>query len=284
MLPAGVEGVVVSASDSPAEWLSALEGTDAVIHLIGLAHDSGVGRRSSVLERYREVNVGVTKAILTASLHVGIRRFVYVSSIKAVGEGADDAYTEESPCRPEDPYGLSKREAEEVLLEPTVKSALEVVVVRPPLVYGPHVRGNFRDLLQAVYTRRPLPFARLQARRSMVFVGNLCHCLVNLVDHPDAGNEVFHVADHQALSVRDLTIRLGLYLDRPARLFPVPAGVLLLLGRVLKRPERIKKLVTPLLVSSAKLEDHLSWTPPFDIEAGLRATATWFRECSGEFG
>lgn len=281
-LPLGVAGVVVSTSDSPGDWLRALDGADAVIHLIGLAHDTAPAIKGSALDRYRQVNVRVMKAIVAASRVVGVRRFVYLSSIKAVGEGRDEPYSEESPCRPEDPYGRSKREAEEVLLKPDVGSALEAVVVRPPLVYGPHVKGNFGRLLHALYKRRPLPFARLHARRSMVFVENLCQCLVTVVDHPDAANEVFHVADDEVLSVRDLATRVGMYLDRPARLFPVRPDLLVGLARILKREPQVRRLVRPLLVSGAKLEHRLGWSPPLDADAGLRVTANWFRDFSHE--
>ena len=279
-LPQGVEPLYVSRIGSETAWGEGLQGVEVVAHLAGRAHVMNEGSADS-LRAYRETNVGGTRRLAEACAEAGVRRLVFVSSVKAVGEGSPVAYTEETPRRPEDAYGVSKMEAEDVLAEVSVRTGLEVVVLRPPLVYGPGAKANFRRLMGLVGKGVPLPLGLVRNRRSMVYVRNLTAAISSCLEHPAAGGETFFVADGESASTRELVTRMGRLMKRPARLVPVPVSLLRIGGRVTGRSGQVDRLVGSLTVSTAKIRRLLGWSPWFSLDEGLRETVDWYASRTG---
>lgn len=251
---------------------------DAVIHLaarVHVMHDSAV----DPMVAYRETNVEGALRVARAAHAVGTRRFVYVSSIKAVGESSTGRapLREDDEPMPTDPYGISKLEAERNLLAFGRDSGMEIVIIRPPLVYGPGVRANFQTLMRALSRRIPLPLGAISARRSLIYVDNLADALVTCASASGAVGEVFHVADGRDLTVTELARSLAAHLGAPARLLPVPATWLRVAGRLAGRLPEVERLVGALQLDTSRIREVLGWCPPYDVEDGLRQTAAWYR-------
>ncbi|RFU45996.1 SDR family oxidoreductase [Paraburkholderia sp. DHOC27] len=223
-------------------------------------------------------NVEGALRVAEASRRRGAQRFVFVSSIKAVSE-ADLGHPvrEDDLPKPEDAYGRSKLKAEQAVLRYGEESGLEIVIVRPPLVYGPEVRANFLRLMDAVWKGTPLPLASVSARRSLVYVENLADALANCVSDPRAANQCFHVTDGEDPTVADLARILGTHLQKPARLFPVPVALLRAAGRLTNRLPQVERLVGSLQVDSGRIRSLLGWQPPYSLDGGIAATARWYR-------
>lgn len=251
-----------------------------VIHLAARVHVMN-DTATDPLAAFRATNVDGTLAVAEAALRAGVRRFVYVSSIKAVGEAERGAPLRESDQpQPADPYGISKFESEQALLALAQRTGLQVVVVRPPLVYGPGVTANFKSLMRAVARGWPLPLGRALALRSMVGVDNLVDALIQCALHPAAAGQVFHVSDQDDVAVSTLVRRIGQALDRPAKLLNVPEAWLRAAATLSGRQSAIERLFSPLRLSSEKMTSQLGWEPPYSLDEGLRRTAAWYRsEC-----
>lgn len=275
-VPPGAEAVVIERMMEEESWQAPLEGIAVVVHLIARTHVLD-DRAADPLLAYRQLNVDLTRTIVQASLSAGVERFVFLSSIKAVGEGSDEAYTETTLPAPEDAYGVSKLEAERLLFSLTDGSTLAPVVLRPPLVYGPGVKGNVPRLLQAVSRGLPLPFGNVRNARSMVSVGNLADAVALCAVYPAARHETFHVADDEAVSTRELVQLMGEGLGKAPRLVPFPPRGLTLGGRLLGRREEVMRLIGNLTVSSRKLKEQLGWTPPQTARQAWLETGAWFR-------
>jgi nucleoside-diphosphate-sugar epimerase len=260
------------------DWTEALDRVDMVVHLAARAHMLENGKPKN-LEAFRSVNVEGTRSLARASIRAGIRRLVLLSSVKAMGEETPDGgcFTEESRCRPEDPYGISKWEAEEALREIAAGGSLEVVILRVPLIYGPRVEANFLRLLKAIDRGVPLPLGLARNRRSLLFVGNLTDAIRLCLDHAAAGNMVLLVADEESISTLELVRRLGKFLGCRPRIFPVPVPLLRMAGRLLGRTDDVRRLTGSLLVSTDKIRRLLNWRPPYTAVDGLRRTAFWYR-------
>lgn len=275
-VPLGTKAVVIENMTEEESWRIPLEGVEVVVHLIARTHMLD-DRAADPLLAYRQLNVDLTRTLVQASLAAGVERFVFLSSIKAVGEGGDEAYTETTPPAPEDAYGVSKLEAERLLFSLTQGSALAPVVLRPPLVYGPGVKGNVPRLLQAVSRGLPLPFGNVRNARSMVSVANLADAIALCTVHPAASRETFHVADDGAVSTRELVQLMGEGLGRAPRLIPFPARGLALGARLLGRREEVMRLVGNLTVSSHRIKEQLGWAPPQTARQAWLETGAWFR-------
>jgi len=204
---------------------------------------------------------------------------VMVSTVKAMGGETmgNQCYSEDSPCQPNDAYGVSKWEAEQVLREAAAGQQMEVVILRAPLVYGPGVGANFLRLLRALDRGVPMPFGSVNNKRSLLFVGNLVSAITHCLDSPAAGGEGFLVADEDALSTRELILQLSELLGRSWRLVPIPIPVLRVGGRMLRRSDDVRRLTGSLLVSTAKIQQRLDWHPPFAVSAGLCSTVAWYQ-------
>lgn len=251
-------------------WRKALEKAECetVIHLIAKTHSTDAGDPSA-LSSYRHINVDITKALLEASRDLGVKKFIYLSSIKAVGEETPigEAFTEESPCRPEDCYGISKREAEELVLE--YSRTINTVILRPPLIYGPGVKGNFLKLMKAVKKGIPLPFASVRNARSLVFVGNLSDAIEHIVESQLAKEALFHITDNESPSTPDLLMLMASVLKVKARILPFPPYLLESVASIAGKHETIKKLTRSLLISNKRAIQYLNWTPQYHLEKAL---------------
>ena len=201
---------------------------------------------------------------------------VFVSSIKVNGEESPVPYTSESPAEPREPYGISKWEAETALRRIEAESGLEVVVVRPTLVYGPAVKANFFKMLDYIQKGVPLPFACVTNRRSLIYVGNLVDALAICSVHPVAAGKTYLVSDGEDVSTPELIRRVADALGKPARLFPVPAMLMKALGTVAGKGRVVKRLMGSLTVDSSKIRHELGWTPPFSMGEGLSAMSEWY--------
>jgi UDP-glucose 4-epimerase len=227
---------------------------------------------------FRTTNVDATLRLAAAARQIGVRRFVFVSSVKAVAEGDGGIpLRENAPPRPEDAYGRSKRAAEDALTRLGNDTGLEIVIVRPPLVYGPQVRANFLRLMDAIWRGVPLPLGAADARRSMVYIGNLADALAHCATDPRAAGQCFHVADSDVPTVTELVRSLGRHLGKPARLLPVPPAWLRMAGRLTGRSAQVDRLIGSLQVDTSHIRDVLGWQPPFSTDEGLAATADWYR-------
>lgn len=251
---------------------------EAVVHLAARVH---VMKDCAVdpLDAYRQTNVRGTLRVAEAAVRAGAKRFVYVSSIKAVGESSAGRMplSESDAPKPTDPYGISKLEAEIALRDFGCRSGLEIVVVRPPLVYGPGVRANFLTLMDAVAKGIPLPVGSISARRSLVFVENLADALAHCALDTAAAGETFHVADSRAPSVAELVRLIGQALDVQPRLISVPVSWLKAAGRLTGRMAQVERIAGEFRIDTRHIGNVLGWKPPFDLESGLRQTAAWFR-------
>jgi UDP-glucose 4-epimerase len=265
----------------------AFAGCDAVIHLAARVHvmtDAAAQKTSeALLNAYRAINVDGTLAAAEAARRAGVTRFVLMSSIKALGESDPGRpFTEDDARNPPDAYGVSKAEAEVKLLEFGSRTGLEIAIVRPPLVYGPGVRANFLAMMRAIARGIPLPLGAIDARRSLVSVDNLASATIECALNPAAAGRLFHVTDGYDPSVAELARKLGAHLGRPARLVPVPAGLLRGLARVAGKTAQIDRLSGNLRVDSHRIRDALGWQAPQSLDEGLAATAAWFRSTRGQ--
>jgi nucleoside-diphosphate-sugar epimerase len=227
---------------------------------------------------FRATNVDGALRVAQAAWRHGARRFVFVSSVKALGEGDTGCPLREvDPPAPQDAYGRSKLAAEAALTHYGVETGLDVVIVRPPLVYGPQVRANFLRLMDAIWKGVPLPLGAIGARRSLVYVDNLADALMHCATDPRAAHQCFHVADSDPLTVAELARALARHLEKPARLLPVPANWLRFAGQLTGRTAYVDRLVGALELDTTRIRTVLDWQAPYSIDEGLAATARWYR-------
>ena len=277
----GVEDIVVGDLVDVADWSTAMRGVDAVVHLAARVHVMRETVADPVAE-FRRVNVEATRRLAEAAAHAGVRRFVFVSSVKVHGERSPGRpFTEADVPAPEDPYGVSKLEAEQMLAGVAAGTGLEVVVLRPPLVYGPGVGGNLRTLLRAVVRGLPLPLGAVRNRRSLVFVGNLADAIVRCVESPAAAGRTFLVDDGEPRSTAQLVGDLARAAGRAPRLVAVPTIVLRAVARGLGQGAAADRLVDDLEIDSSALRQALAWHPPHAYADGIAATVRWFRAPPG---
>lgn len=274
----GMERAIVGSIDGTTDWTVALQNIDVIIHLAARVH---VMQDTSTdpLAEFRKVNVLGTENLARQAAQAGVKRFVYVSSIKVNGEKTvgQQSYTEQDAPSPQDPYGVSKWEAEQALHRIAQETGLEVVVVRPPLVYGPGVKGNFISLLAAVNKGIPLPLAGADNARSLVYVGNLVDALIACATHPAAAGQTYLVSDGVPVSTAMLVERLAGALGRRSRSFYFPPMLMRAAAALLGRSAQVDRLFGSLRVSDEKIRRELGWVPPYTLEQGLHATAEWYR-------
>ena len=259
------------------DWRPCLSGIDCVVHAaarVHVMHDTV----ADPLSEFRKVNVEGTLGLAQQAASMGVRRFVYLSSIKVNGEFTEPgkAFVEGDQPAPIDPYGISKFEAEQGLMLIGRDSGMEIVIVRPPLVYGPGVKGNFLTILRWLSRGVPLPLGGILNRRSMVFVENLVDFISVCIEHPRAANQIFLVCDGDDLSTTDLLKRLAVAMGKTACLVPLPARVLMGVGFILGKEEVFRRLYGSLQIDMAKAQQLLGWFPPRKVDDGLAATARHF--------
>lgn len=260
---------------------SMLDGVNAVIHLAGRAHILKETAADPLAE-FRRANVHATRNLARAAADCGVRRFVFISSIGVNGNVThDQAFTEKTPAAPHNFYAMSKWEAEQELMEISQKTGIEVVVLRPPLVYGPGVRANFLSLLRWVERGAPLPMGAIQNQRSLIYVGNLVDAIARCLDHPAASGRTYLVSDGEDISTPELIRRLATAMERRSYLLSVPMPLLKLAGKVAGKAADIERLVESLVVDSSRIRLEIGWVPPCSMAEGLQATANWYRHQRG---
>jgi nucleoside-diphosphate-sugar epimerase len=277
--PDGVDQVTVGAIDGATDWNAALGGIDAIIHLAARVHVMK-DTAADPLAEFLKVNLLGTANLARQAVAAGTRRLVYVSSIKVNGEQTrgGQIYSEQDVPAPQDPYGISKWQAEQALQQLSRMTGLEVVIVRPPLVYGPGVKGNFFKLLAAIDKGVPLPLSGAHNLRSMVYAGNLADALIACASHPAAAGQTYLVSDGEDVSTARLVEDIAHALGRNSRSFYLPPGLLRAAAALLGRTEQADRLLDSLQVSDKKIRGDLGWAPPYSMEQGLRATADWYRK------
>ncbi|MFN9526650.1 MAG: UDP-glucose 4-epimerase family protein [Pseudomonadaceae bacterium] len=251
------------------QWGSALEGITVVVHTAARAHISQEVS-SDPLTEYRGVNVEGTLNLARQAAIAGVKRFVFISSIGVNGNINVRPFTALDVPYPVEPYAHSKWEAEQGLWRIQQETGMELVIIRPPLVYGPRAPGNFGSLVRWVGKGIPLPLGAIHNRRSLVGIDNLVDLIVRCIDHPAAVNQVFLAGDGRDLSTTQLLRLVGDAMGRPARLIPVPAGVLKLSAALLGRKAMAQRLLGSLQVDISQTCETLDWQPPFTVEEGLR--------------
>ncbi len=282
-LRANMTPVVVGEVDGKTEWQRSLEGVAAVVHLAARAHILHDKSPDPEREFFR-VNVEGTGNLAEQSIRSGVKRFVFISSIGAMTSLSDEVLDEDSPCRPNTPYGCSKLKAERLLVELAQGSTMAWTILRPTLVYGPGNPGNMERLIRLVKSGFPLPFGGVRNRRSFLFVGNLVDAIVAGLERLNAVNRVFLVSDGEDLSTPDLIRRIAEHMNCPARLLPVPSNLLKMGGwlgdfmeRIALRPfvlngGVIERLLGSLAVDSRCIRTSLNWFSPFTVDEGLSLT------------
>ncbi len=275
-LPASVKPILVSSiadlTDHPI-----LSQIDVVIHLAARVHQMKE-TATDPLGEFRAVNTEATKDLAISARAAGVKRFVYLSSIKVNGDGQSEAYTELSQPQPNDPYGISKWEAECELQDIAAQTGLEVVILRPPLVYGAGVRANFLSLIKLVQKGIPLPLGAVQNQRSLVYVGNLVDAIATCATHPNAAGQTFLISDNTDVSTAELVRNLAKSLNKPVRLLPISPVLLTILAQILGKTATVDRLFGSLTIDSSKIRQSLNWQPPFSLQQGLDHTARWFQE------
>lgn len=232
------------------------------------------------LSEFRKVNVDATLNLAAQAANAGVRRFVFVSSVKVNGEStlSGKAFTAQQAPVPSDPYGISKWEAEQKLRFLASKTGMEVVIIRPVLVYGPGVKANFLNMMKWLYKGVPLPLGAIHNKRSLVALDNLVDLIVTCIDHPRAANQTFLVSDGEDLSTTELLQRMSKALGKRPRLLPVPAWMLETAAKVVGRQSIAQRLCGSLQVDISYTRERLGWTPPVSVDTALRKTAQHFLE------
>ncbi len=269
----------IAGIDGDTDWTSAVAGKAVVIHSAARVHVMN-DQSADPLAEFRKVNVAGTLNLARQAAKAGAHRFIFISSIKVNGEGTVPGrpYTADDAPAPVDPYGISKLEAEEGLLALAAETGLEVVIIRPVLVYGPGVKANFRSMMSWLNKGVPLPLGAIGNKRSLVALDNLVDLIVTCIDHPAAANQVFLVSDGEDLSTTELLQRMGAALGKPARLLPLPAAWLNGVARLLGKGAIAQRLCGSLQVDVEKTRSLLGWTPPVTVDDALRKTARHFLE------
>ena len=262
---------VIENLDGNQDWRKAVFSQDVIIHCAAKAHEMRQAG-SNVTDVYQVSNVDGTLNLARQAALVGVKRFIFLSSIKVNGEWTlpDQPFKVDSNPAPQDVYGVSKLESEKALQRLAVETGMEVVIVRPPLVYGLGVKGNFASMIKLVKKGIPLPFGAIHNQRSLVALDNLVDLIMTCIDHPAAANQVFLAGDGKDLSTTELLKGVAKAAGKPARLIPVPSSLLMLTATLLGKKAIAQRLLGSLQVDISKARDLLGWEPPITVEEGLR--------------
>lgn len=267
--------VAIGDIDGATDWSSALEGVDAVIHAAARVHVLHEPVRDPLSE-FRHVNIDATVKLAEQAAEAGVKRFVFLSTIGVLGNYSKTPMNEHKNPTPPNAYSASKREAEVRLMQVADRTGLEVVIIRPPLVYGPGVKANFLRLMQAVDKGLPLPFGRVRNLRDFVSIDNLCSLILLCLHHPAAANQMFVVADGEPISTPALIRRLAKLMGRPSRLLPVPRWMLWQGARLMHKERLYHSICSSLRVDTSHARRTLGWQPVETLDEGLRQTVAWY--------
>jgi len=268
---AGVRYVPVDDFAGVVDWPSVLAGVTVLVHTAARVHVMA-DTAAEPLAEFRRVNVQASLHLAREAAAAGVRRFVFISSIKVNGEAtlAGNPFTEQDAVVPQDAYGISKMEAEQGLRQIAADTGMEVVIIRPPLVYGPGVKANFAALMRAVQKGLPLPLGAIHNQRSLVALDNLVDFIITCITHPKAANQTFLISDGQDLSTTELVRGMAQAAGVPTRLLPVPVWALKWAGRLVGQGDAVQRLCGNLQIDISKAKELLSWTPKISVQEGLR--------------
>lgn len=275
--PATGQEAIVGDIGPETDWHEALMGVDVVVHLAARVHVMDE-TAADPLAAFRAVNLEGTERLARMAAAQGVKRLVFLSTIKVNGEATlDQPFTEKDAPAPQDAYALSKWEAEQMLLSVAAETDLEVVIIRTPLVYGPGVKGNFLRLLKLVSAGIPLPLGSISNCRSMICLDNLVDLLCCCLENPSAANQMFLVSDGEDLSTPQLLQGLARAMGTSARLFPLPLVFLNAALRLVGKQEEFNRLAGSLCIDSDYVRKRLGWQAPVSVDIGLQRTVAWFR-------
>lgn len=276
LVPKGVEKIQIASVNADTDWSNSLIGVDVVIHLAGRVH---VAKETAVspLTAYREVNTAGTEQLARAAAAAGIKRLVYVSTIKVNGEQTVSApFTEADAPRPVDAYAISKWESEQALHRIRTESGLEIVILRPPLVYGIGVGANFSRLLHLVHRCIPLPLASVSNCRSLIYVQNLADAILVSATHPRAAGQTFLISDGEDVSTPELIRRIAEAMGLPSRMFRCAPSLLNAVASIVGKSAEVGRLLGSLAMDSTRFGSETGWIPPYSLSQGLKETARWY--------
>ena len=270
VLPNGVGKIAVGDLTKVSDWRPTLESVDVVIHVAGRVHIMN-DVVDDPLAAFRKMNVEVTLLLAKQAAEAGVKRFVFISSVKVNGEITEpnQSFKPDDDFVPNDPYGLSKHEAEQGLLALAKETGMEVVIIRPPLVYGPSVQANFALMMACVKKNIPLPLGAIHNQRSLVALDNLVSFIILCVDHPQAANEVFLISDGEEVSTTRLLEKVAKAFDKRSLLIPVPVNVMWLVARLVGKGDVANRLFSSLQVDSSKARELLGWKPVITMDEQL---------------
>jgi len=273
-----LEQIVLADMAASTDWLPYLKNIDVVFHLAARAHVMQE-QECDPLDAFQRINWHATVRLAERAAACGVKRFVYVSSIKVNGEytSPGHAFSESDSASPQDPYAISKWQAEQSLMEISVRTGMEVVILRPPLIYGPGVKANLLSLMRLINKGIPLPFGAIQNKRSLLYIGNLVDALLQCAHHEHAAGKTFLLSDAYAISTPELCRYIAQSLRRPLRLFNISPAFLSSLAGLVGKSSVVNRLTQSLEVDNSKICRDLSWSPPYSIEQGFGQTADWFR-------
>ena len=275
-LPPGIESVPIGSIGPETIWAPLLAGMDIIVHLAARTHVTRELDQNS-LQAYLSINVEGTERLARSAAAAGVKRFIYLSSVKVNGAGKEEPYSELDAPAPKDAYGISKTEAEKVLHRVSAETGMQIVIIRPPLVYGPGVKANFLRLMQIVDRRIPLPMSRIQNSRSMIYRDNLVDAIMTCIVEKNAAGKTYLVSDGEDVSTPELIRRIAASLERKACLFPVSPKLIQRAGKCIGITSVVYRLLGTLTVDSSRIQKELNWTPPYTMERGLEETAKWFK-------
>ncbi|MBM5573546.1 SDR family oxidoreductase [Deefgea sp. CFH1-16] len=269
--------VVIGNIDTHTQWTDALIGIEVIVHAAARVHVMNDATLDPLAE-FRQVNVEGTLNLARQAVAAGVRRFIFISSIKVNGESTELGlpFFADDLAAPLDPYGVSKCEAEQGLLQLAKETGLEVVIIRPPLVYGPGVKANFAAMMKWLNKGIPLPLGAIHNQRSLVALDNLVDLIVTCIDHPAAANQIFLAGDGEDLSTTELLQKMAKALGVSSRLIPIPMWCLQFGARLLGKQAMAQRLCGSLQVDISKAKNVLGWTPPFTVDEALQKTADEF--------
>lgn len=272
-LPSEAEQTVVGDLLAKTDYAYVLKNIDVIVHTAARVHvmEENV---ADPLAEFRKVNVEGTLNLARQAAEAGVKRFVFISSIKVNGESTVEGqpFTPDNTYITTDPYGVSKREAEQGLLALAQETGLEVVMIRPPLVYGPGVKANFLKMIQTIQKGVPLPLGAIHNQRSLIALDNIVDFIVLCMHHPKAANQTFLISDGEDVSTSDLLRKVGKALGKPARLMPVPVGLMRFVAKLLGKQAVAERLFGSLQVDSSKARDLLGWKPVVSMDEQLKKT------------
>ncbi|WP_394127418.1 UDP-glucose 4-epimerase family protein [Vibrio hepatarius] len=265
--------------DSNTNWSGAFEGIDCVVHCAARVHQMKESKADAI-KAYRETNTEGTLNLARQAAQAGVKRFVFVSSIKVNGEFTkpNQPFTPDLTHAPDDPYGLSKYEAEVQLQQLAKETGLEVVIIRPPLVYGPGVKANFLSMIRWVEKGIPLPLGAIDNRRSLVYLDNLVDFMLTCCIHPKAAGETFLVSDGEDVSTTQLLNAVASGMNKSSRLLPIPMSFIDFSAKLIGKPQLSQRLCGNLQVDSSKAKALLGWSAPISFEEGIQRTVDTYLE------